>query len=393
MVADPFCVVRSALRADAPAEQLRRLLRTTDNGQREERKLSVLRCPLDPNRHLRTHNGQRTTDNTRRRAWQRGRCPERSRRAPFCGMSTVDFVVIGAGIAGASVAYELAAAAHGSANAASAGMRSGAAAAHGSANAASAGMRSGAAARGRANAAGRSCRVVLLEREPHSGYHSTGRSAALFSEIYGNAVVRALSRASRSFLLEPPAGFADGSLLEPRGVLYIATSEQHALIEEFRSEPDIQRDTREISTTEALERVPILRQEKAAYCALEPDAMDVEANALHQGFLKGLRARGGKIMTNCAIESVSRLGGDWSIVTSAETFTAPVLINAARRLGRRGCSARRRPADRSATETSHCVARAAAGRACDRALADGDGHGGDVLLQTRRRQTLAVARR
>jgi D-arginine dehydrogenase len=225
-------------------------------------------------------------------------------------MSTVDFVVIGAGIAGASVAYELAAAAHGRANAASAGMRS------------------GAAAHGRANAAGRSCRVVLLEREPHSGYHSTGRSAALFSEIYGNAVVRALSRSSRSFLLEPPAGFADGSLLEPRGVLYIATSEQHALIEEFRSEPDIQRDTREISTTEALERVPILRQEKAAYCALEPDAMDVEANALHQGFLKGLRARGGKIMTNCAIESVSRLGGDWSIVTSAETFTAPVLINA-----------------------------------------------------------------
>jgi D-arginine dehydrogenase len=236
-------------------------------------------------------------------------------------MSTVDFVVIGAGIAGASVAYELAAAAHGSAKSAGAGMRSRAAAAHGSANAAGAGMRSRAAA---AN-----CRVVLLEREPHSGYHSTGRSAALFSEIYGNEVVRALSRASRSFLSEPPAAFADGPLLERRGVLYIATSEQHALIEEFRSEPDIQRDTREISTTEALELVPILRQEKAAYCALEPDAMDVEANALHQGFLKGLRARGGKVMTNCTIESVARVDGDWSVVTGAETFRAPVLINAA----------------------------------------------------------------
>jgi D-arginine dehydrogenase len=207
-------------------------------------------------------------------------------------MATVDFVVIGAGIAGASVAYELAAA-------------------HGS-----------------ANAAGRSRRVVLLEREPHFGYHSTGRSAALFSEIYGNAVVRALSRASRSFLLEPPAGFADRSLLEPRGVLYIAASDQLALLQEFRNEPDIQRDTREISTAEALSLVPILRPEKAAHCAIETDAMDVEANALHQGFLKGLRARGGKVMTNCAIENVSRLGGDWSIVTSAETFTAPVLINA-----------------------------------------------------------------
>ena len=204
-------------------------------------------------------------------------------------MATVDFVVIGAGIAGASVAYELAA--------------------HGSANAAGG-------------------RVVLLEREPHSGYHSTGRSAALFSEIYGNAVVRALSRASRSFLLEPPAGFADGSLLEPRGVLYIAASDQLALLQDFRNEPDVQRDTREISTAEALSLVPILRPEKAAHCALETDAMDVEANALHQGFLKGLRARGGKVMTNCTIKSVARFDGEWSVVTDAETFKAPVLIDA-----------------------------------------------------------------
>ena len=70
--------------------------------------------------------------------------------------------------------------------------------------------------------------VVLLEREERPGYHSTGRSAALFTEIYGNATIRALTRASRRFLFEPPAGFTEGPLTRPRGCLYIATAAQLA---------------------------------------------------------------------------------------------------------------------------------------------------------------------
>ena len=84
-------------------------------------------------------------------------------------MAITDFVVIGAGIAGASVAHELAA----------------------------------------------SARVIVLEREVQPGYHSTGRSAALFSEIYGNETVRGLSRASRGFFLEPPREFSEVTLLRP----------------------------------------------------------------------------------------------------------------------------------------------------------------------------------
>ena len=57
--------------------------------------------------------------------------------------------------------------------------------------------------------------VVVIERESQPGYHATGRSAALFSEIYGNAPVRALSRASRGFLERPPAGFAAAPILTP----------------------------------------------------------------------------------------------------------------------------------------------------------------------------------
>jgi D-arginine dehydrogenase len=198
-------------------------------------------------------------------------------------MATADFLVIGAGIAGASVAYELAAAA----------------------------------------------RVVVLEREPQPGYHSTGRSAALFSEIYGNETVRGLSRASRNFFLHPPVEFSEVALLNPRGSLYLASREQRARLERFRDEPDVIRNTRELTTQAALDLVPVLRPECAAYCVLEPGAMDVEVAVLHQSFLRGLRRRGGAIVQNCAIDAIEYSSGRWSVRTADADFSAPVLIDAA----------------------------------------------------------------
>jgi D-arginine dehydrogenase len=194
-----------------------------------------------------------------------------------------EFVVIGGGIAGASVAYELAAAAS----------------------------------------------VLVLEREPQAGYHATGRSAAVFSEIYGNAMVRALSRAGRQFLFQPPAGFYDGELLKPRGVIYIASEETRARLEKFHAAPDVAGHTREISAADALRMVPILRESSVAACICEPEAMDVEAHGLHQGYLRGLRARGGQVMTNCEVASIEHTAAGWSIVANGETIAARVLINAA----------------------------------------------------------------
>src|SRR5213596_2969226 len=73
--------------------------------------------------------------------------------------------------------------------------------------------------------------AILLERETQPGYHATGRSAAMFMESYGPAMVRALTRASRAFYQAPPAGFAAVSLLAPRGALYVATHEQAHLLD------------------------------------------------------------------------------------------------------------------------------------------------------------------
>jgi choline dehydrogenase-like flavoprotein len=86
-------------------------------------------------------------------------------------MQSTDVLIIGAGIAGASAAYFLAP----------------------------------------------HCSVLVLEREAQPGYHATGRSAAMYSETYGNATVRAITTASKPFYFTPPPGFADYPLVTPRG--------------------------------------------------------------------------------------------------------------------------------------------------------------------------------
>ena len=195
-----------------------------------------------------------------------------------------DFIIIGAGIAGASVAYEL---------------------------------------------AGRGAQVTLLEREARAGLHSTGRSAAIFSEIYGNAPVRALSRATRKFLFEPPPGFAEVPLVRPRETLFIAPPDQVAALHAMRAEADVAAGTRPLTPRQAIARVPILRPEFVAEALLEPDANDIDVNALHEGFLRGARKRGAALVTDAAISAIERRENAWQVRTSSATYVAPVVINAA----------------------------------------------------------------
>lgn len=173
--------------------------------------------------------------------------------------------------------------------------------------------------------------ALLLEREAQPGYHATGRSAALFSETYGPPLVRALSTAGRSFLVEPPEGFAQHPLLHPRGLLVLATAGERERIDALIAEGRANGATVErLEGAELAARVPILRPDAFAAGALEPDAMDIDVAALHQGFLRGLRAAGGEIAKNAEAERIERTGGGWRVTTRrGETFEAPVLVNAA----------------------------------------------------------------
>ena len=171
--------------------------------------------------------------------------------------------------------------------------------------------------------------VILLEREERPGYHSTGRSAALFTEIYGNATIRALTRASRAFLFEPPAGFTESPLTRPRGCLYIATTEQLPALSEFRALPDIAPATRTLDLGEAHELCPILRRDYVAGALLEPDCADIDVHGLHQGYLRLFKKRGGRLITHAPVHSLAHTDAGWSVQAGVENFRAALVVNAA----------------------------------------------------------------
>ena len=199
-------------------------------------------------------------------------------------MEHVDFAVVGAGIAGASVAYFLAP--------------------HG--------------------------RVVVLEREAHPGYHSTGRSAALFSETYGPEQVRALSRASRAFLERPPEGFAQGPILTPRGALMTGGPDDGELLAtELESMRRITPQVRRVERDEVLATVPVLRPECTGAAILEPDACDIDVHLLHQGFLRGMRSRGGTLVCGAEVTAVERDATGWTVRCGERAWRAAVLVDAA----------------------------------------------------------------
>ncbi|MGJ7496461.1 NAD(P)/FAD-dependent oxidoreductase [Variovorax sp. RT4R15] len=200
-------------------------------------------------------------------------------------MREFDVIILGAGIAGASAAFRLA------------GHRS----------------------------------VLLLERESQPGYHSTGRSAAMFMESYGPPAVRALTRASRAFYEQPPVGFASEPLLTPRGVLYLATHGQEALLQATRSElgpacPDLE----VLDADATLARVGCLRPEMVCAALFEPGAQDIDVHALHQGFLRGFRQLGGELRTGVQPQAAVRSGTQWELqLPDGETVRARSVVNAA----------------------------------------------------------------
>lgn len=194
-----------------------------------------------------------------------------------------DIAVIGAGIAGASVAAELAP--------------------HAS--------------------------VLMLEMEPRPGYHTTGRSAAVFAETYGPAPIRALTRASKAFYENPPDGFARHALLSPRDILMVARPDQldvlDRLIDDVSPGTPVERQTAE----QISKLSPLLRENYAVAGMLDREGRDIDVDALHQGYLRTFRAAGGTLATYAEVLRLERDGTGWKITTKSGDYSAPIVVNAA----------------------------------------------------------------
>ena len=102
-------------------------------------------------------------------------------------------------------------------------------------------------------------RVVILEAEAQPGYHSTGRSAALWTPLYGNELVRALIAGSAGFMHNPPDGFSEHALLKPRGLLTVADADSTHALDEAVAELGSRARLERMSGTDAEKMVPILK--------------------------------------------------------------------------------------------------------------------------------------
>jgi D-arginine dehydrogenase len=195
-------------------------------------------------------------------------------------VQTFDIIVIGAGIAGASVAAHLA----------------------------------------------EHRTVAILDMEDRAGYHTTSRSASSYEPNYGPKPILALTRASKEFFLAPPDGFTDAPIFTKRGSLVLEPKGQENEAQNFLAKAV---DIEELSEAEARAMVPILREGYATRGFLEAGTGALDVDLLHRGYLKLFKQRGGVLKLEAGASKITKTGGTWRIETPQGEFTAKLIINAA----------------------------------------------------------------
>jgi len=195
-----------------------------------------------------------------------------------------DIVVIGAGIAGISVAAKLSATAN----------------------------------------------VTVVEAESHAAFHSTGRSAAIFVENYGNSILRALNKMSLPELsgkqTDSHSDPISSSVLSRRGVLLLVGEDDEEACQDYLGNSS---GIEHVSPDEAMRMVPCLKAESFNSAIYEADASDIDVDLLLNQYLKQLRRNQGVLCTDTRVRSISRSDEMWLLDCQQGTFAAPIIINAA----------------------------------------------------------------
>lgn len=172
--------------------------------------------------------------------------------------------------------------------------------------------------------------VIISEMESQPGYHTSGRSAALYSKRYKNPAIRGLAAASGAFLEAPPPGFANAPLLTPRGLLIFGRADQsQAVADQFTPEQVADGVAQAVSLDEAASLVPCLDRGYLGAAMYVPAAMDIDVNGLHRGFLAAGRSKGVETVTDSPVTGLTHAHGKWTAETPQGPITARVVINAA----------------------------------------------------------------
>lgn len=198
--------------------------------------------------------------------------------------SHFDVIVIGGGIAGVSIGYELS----------------------------------------------KSHSVCLLEMESTLAFHTTGRSAATFLETYGGPEIRALTTGSRQFLENPPE-FFESELMTPRPLLQFAKQGRGSVIEQLHADVlPLVPDAELLTPDQVAEVFPVVAPEYVERGMYEQGAMELDVAGLHQGYVRGLKANKGEIIKSAKVVALTRGVDSWTVETAdGERRTATDIIDAA----------------------------------------------------------------
>ena len=164
-------------------------------------------------------------------------------------------------------------------------------------------------------------RVGILETESQCGMHATGRSAAFWLESYGGPQVALLSAASRDYLANPPSDFSDAGFLRQRGDVHITSDELPQL------PPGV--EARVVEREELERLVPGIRSQWTR-ALFEPGCSDIDVAGLHSAYLRRFRRLGGSISTDAALASATFGSGSWTVrLSDGSTVTTGIIVNAA----------------------------------------------------------------
>ena len=171
--------------------------------------------------------------------------------------------------------------------------------------------------------------VLVVEGEDQPGYHATGRSAAFWLATYGGPSVQPLTSASRPFLERPDPGFAERSFLAPRGAVHLADASGTAALDRLIADfADSEVELRLLERKELVRMLPVLREEWHRG-ANEPSCADIDVAALHAAYLRRARRQGVELVTGACVTGIERRDGRWLLDTREGSFAADVLVNAA----------------------------------------------------------------
>ncbi len=201
-------------------------------------------------------------------------------------MSSFDTIIVGAGIAGISLAYELS----------------------------------------------KEQRVLVVEQESNLGYHSTGRSAAVYAASYksGNVAIRALTRASWPMFKNPPTGFTECDLVRNRGLIYFADDpDLNGLAEFYHDLKATSSDVEWVNSSSVRERLPMLQERYVNDAIYDPHVYDLDVHEISESYRRAFLSSGGIVRTEFRVTQISRMPDRWMIGDGAETHEAKVLVNAA----------------------------------------------------------------